>query len=93
MKNSYIRYAVIFASVFFIGALFVVAGDENAPPIWERSIGDYLFHVLGVVLFAMVVFALPILIQAKRVGDKHKKYHEKYSIPYANEKGECYCGQ
>ena len=93
MKNSYMRYTVIFTSVIFIGALFVVAGDESASPIWERSIGDYLLNVLGIVLFGTIIFTLPIIYRAKRIGDKHKKYHEQYSIPYANDKGQCYCGQ
>jgi len=91
MKNSYVRYTLQFAAIFLVGGLVVVVGSEDAPPIWERSVGDYILNVLGVVLFGMVVFALPILIQAKRVGDKHKKYHEKYNIPYANDKGQCNC--
>ena len=91
MKNSIARYTFQFAAVFFVAGIIFVAFDT--PPIWERSVGDYVLNVLGVVLFGMVVFALPILIQAKRVGDKHKKYHEKYNIPYSNDKGQCYCGQ
>lgn len=93
MKNSYIRYLIQFTLIFLIGGLLVSAGGENTPPIWERSVEDYLLEVLGVVVFATVVFTLPILYRAKRVGDEHKKYHKKFNIPYANDKGQCYCGQ
>lgn len=94
MKNFYIRTTVQFALVFFIAAVFYVAfSTEDNLPIWERSIGDYLLNVFGVVAFGMVVFLIPILLIAKREGDKHKKYHEKYNIPYANDKGQCTCGQ
>ena len=94
MKNPIARYALQFTAFFLIiGIIFVAVGGEDNPPIWNRTVGDYIMNVLGIVLVGMVIFALPILIQAKRVGDKHKKYHDKYNIPYANDKGQCYCGQ
>lgn len=93
MKNSYVRYFLQFTLMFFIGGLFIAVGGEDTPPIWDRSIGDYLSEVLFIVLFGTVVFTLPMIYRAKRVGNKHEKYHKKYSIPYANDKGECYCGQ
>lgn len=94
MKNPYVRYTVQFALFFFILAAFYGAvGMEDVKPIWEKSIGEYLIDVIGVFMFGMLVFALPIIFLAKRVGDKHKKYHKKYNIPYANDKGQCICGQ
>jgi hypothetical protein len=92
MKNYYIRTTVQFILVFSVASSFYVAfSAEDNLPIWERSIGDYLLNVLGVVLFGMIFFLTPFLLITKREGDKHKKYHEKYSIPYANDKGQCYC--
>jgi len=82
MKNPYLKYTLQFTAIFFAAALFFVAVDEDAPPIWERSVGDYIINVFGLVLFALIFFVLPIMIKywrAKRRNPEPSNYHSRFS--------------
>lgn len=91
-KNIDLKHTLQLGGIFLIFlTVILVFGLGDNEPIWNRKFGDFISEMLLMLLFIGVVFLLPFYIRLKREGDKHRRFHEKYNIPFANDKGECYC--
>ena len=91
-KNIDLKHTLQFGGVFLLlMTIILVFGLGDTEPIWNREFGDFISEMLLMMLLIGVLFLLPFYIRLKREGDKHRRFHERNGIPFANNKGECYC--
>ena len=94
MKNidykSILQLAIPFTLiglVLFISKLFY---PEGVSP--KESTSRFTFaEIILTLLFVVIFFVLPVYIKLRRDRARHRKFHEQNDIPFANDKGECYC--
>ncbi|KKQ85183.1 MAG: hypothetical protein UT08_C0009G0017 [Candidatus Woesebacteria bacterium GW2011_GWB1_38_8] len=90
-KDIDLKYTLQLGGLFLILLVVgLVFGSSDTEPIWNREFGDFISEALLMILF-IGVFLLLFYIYMRRKRAQHRRFHEKYDIPFANEKGECYC--
>ncbi len=90
-KNIDLKHTLQLGGLFLIVLIIgLVFGSSDTEPIWNREFGDLVSDAL-LMLVLIGVFLLLFYIRLKREGDKHRRFHEKNNLPFANDKGECYC--
>lgn len=93
MKNIDFKFILQFSIPFaLIGIVLFVNKLFYPEGVPEESTSSFNFgDLILTILFLAIFIGLPFYIKYRRGRARHRKFHQENNIPFANDRGECYC--